>query len=102
MPAAPVHRCAKCQSRSFTATNLLGNALDPGLPGMIVVAAFLASAFWPRKARYLSAQAFPGIVYALIAVFVASTVSSIAGFAFSALCGALLFHLMDSPVYACT
>jgi uncharacterized membrane protein YfcA len=30
---------------------------------------------------------------------VASTVSSIAGFAFSALCGALLFHLMDSPVY---
>jgi uncharacterized membrane protein YfcA len=36
----------------------------------------------------------------LIAVFVASTISSIAGFAFSALCGALLFHLMDSPVYA--
>src|SRR5260370_23615846 len=33
-------------------------------------------------------------------VFAASTVSSIAGFAFSALCGALLFHLMDSPVYA--
>jgi uncharacterized membrane protein YfcA len=31
---------------------------------------------------------------------VASTVSSIAGFAFSALCGAMLFHLMDSPVYA--
>ena len=36
----------------------------------------------------------------LLAVLVASTVSSIAGFAFSALCGAMLFHLMDSPVHA--
>ena len=36
----------------------------------------------------------------LAAILVASTVSSIAGFAFSALCGALLFHLMDSPIYA--
>ena len=32
--------------------------------------------------------------------FVASTVSSIIGFAFSALCGALLFHVIDNPVYA--
>jgi uncharacterized protein len=40
-----------------------------------------------------------GVAVSLIAVFVASTISSIAGFAFSALCGALLFHLMDSPVY---
>src|SRR5262249_36136509 len=37
---------------------------------------------------------------ALIAVLLASTASSIAGFAFSALCGALLFHLMDSNVDA--
>jgi uncharacterized membrane protein YfcA len=48
----------------------------------------------------LSAQGIHGIAYALIAVFVASTVSSIAGFAFSALCGAMLFHVMDSPVSA--
>jgi uncharacterized protein len=40
------------------------------------------------------------IAAALLAVLLASTASSIAGFAFSALCGALLFHLMDSPVYA--
>src|SRR4029077_3895834 len=42
----------------------------------------------------------PAVALTLIAVFVASTVSSIAGFAFSALCGALLFHVIDSPVYA--
>jgi len=48
----------------------------------------------------LSAQGIHGVAAVLIAVFVASTVSSIAGFAFSALCGALLFHLTDSPVYA--
>lgn len=36
----------------------------------------------------------------LMAVLLASTVSSIIGFAFSALCGALLFHLIDNPVYA--
>ena len=36
----------------------------------------------------------------MLAVFAASTVSSIAGFAFSALCGAMLFHIMESPVRA--
>jgi uncharacterized membrane protein YfcA len=41
-----------------------------------------------------------GVTACLIAILLASTISSIAGFAFSALCGALLFHLMDSPVYA--
>ena len=59
---------------------------------------------WPRLSGRGRCSAVgagcPGVVYALIAVFAASTVSSIAGFAFSALCGALLFHLMDSPVYA--
>jgi len=48
----------------------------------------------------LTAQGIPGVAYALVAVFVASIVSSIAGFAFSALCGAMLFHVMDSPVAA--
>jgi uncharacterized protein len=37
-------------------------------------------------------------VLCLAAVFVASTMSSIAGFAFSAICGALLFHLLERPV----
>lgn len=35
----------------------------------------------------------------LTAVFVASTLSSIAGFAFSAICGAMLFHLLERPVH---
>jgi len=40
------------------------------------------------------------ITAALLAVFVASAVSSVTGFAFSALTGAILFHLLDSPLYA--
>ncbi len=50
------------------------------------------------EAVMLSVHGVEGI--AMIVVLVASTVSSIAGFAFSALCGALLFHLIESPVYA--
>lgn len=34
----------------------------------------------------------------LMAVFIAALLSSVAGFAFSALCGALLFHLFNAPV----
>jgi hypothetical protein len=40
------------------------------------------------------------IMVALLGVFVASAVSSVTGFAFSALSGAILFHLLDSPIYA--
>lgn len=43
---------------------------------------------------------FPSDAIAVAGILIASTVSSIAGFAFSALCGALLFHVMKSPVYA--
>ena len=39
-----------------------------------------------------------GLAVSLLRVFCASTISSIAGFAFSAL-AAPCFHLMDSPVY---
>lgn len=34
----------------------------------------------------------------MIAIFLASTLSSIAGFAFSAICGGMLFHLTKDPV----
>jgi uncharacterized protein len=34
----------------------------------------------------------------LLAIFVSATLSSVAGFAFSAICGALLFHLLGKPV----
>jgi uncharacterized protein len=39
-------------------------------------------------------------LWTMAAVFTAAAVSSIAGFAFSAICGAVLFHLLDDPVYA--
>jgi uncharacterized membrane protein YfcA len=38
-------------------------------------------------------------LWAMAAVFVAALTSSIAGFAFSAICGAMLFHLLDDPVH---
>jgi uncharacterized membrane protein YfcA len=36
--------------------------------------------------------------WAMPAIFVAAFASSIAGFAFSAICGAILFHLIDDPL----
>lgn len=78
---------------------LLANAADPGLLGMILVG-ILGLGLLTAEGAILSARGIPGVAYVLTAVLVASTVSSIAGFAFSALCGAMLFHLMDSPVYA--
>jgi uncharacterized membrane protein YfcA len=76
----------------------LGLTGDPSPLAMIVVAV-AGIGFLVAEGAVLSAQGAHGIVYAMIAEFAASTVSSIAGFAFSALCGALLFHLMDTPVY---
>ena len=77
----------------------LGTAADPGPVSMIIIG-ILGLGFLVTEGAVLSAQGVQGVAIALIAVFAASTISSIAGFAFSALCGALLFHLMDSPVYA--
>ena len=37
-------------------------------------------------------------LWAMAAIFVAAFASSIAGFAFSAICGAILFHLIDDPL----
>jgi len=37
-------------------------------------------------------------VYVLLAILLAATLSSVAGFAFSAICGALLVHLMNGPL----
>lgn len=40
------------------------------------------------------------VVPITLAIFAASLVSSVAGFAFSAICGALLLHIVDEPVRA--
>jgi uncharacterized membrane protein YfcA len=77
----------------------MGQAVDPERLRTIVVG-IVGLGILIAEGIVLSAQGPGGVAFSLIAVFVASTISSIAGFAFSALCGALLFHLMDSPVYA--
>jgi len=41
-----------------------------------------------------------GSAWIMLAVFAAALISSIAGFAFSAICGAMLFHLVDDPLQA--
>jgi uncharacterized membrane protein YfcA len=69
------------------------------VPSSAVLIGVLGLGLLIAEGAVLSARGVPGVVAVLIAVFMASTVSSIAGFAFSALCGALLFHLTDSPVY---
>jgi uncharacterized membrane protein YfcA len=77
----------------------LGRVVESGALSTLVAGA-LGLGFLIVEATVLSARGVEGAAFVLIAVFAASTISSIAGFAFSALCGALLFHLMDSPVYA--
>jgi uncharacterized protein len=47
-----------------------------------------------------SGLAMPISPWVALAIFAAATVSSIAGFAFSAICGAMLFHLVARPVNA--
>jgi uncharacterized protein len=37
-------------------------------------------------------------IWVMLAIFAAATVSSVAGFAFSAICGAMLFHLVENPI----
>jgi uncharacterized protein len=77
----------------------VGHATAPGSLNAVFVG-ILGVGFLIVEGAVLSTQGVRGAAAVLIAVFVASTVSSIAGFAFSALCGAVLFHLTDSPIYA--
>ena len=77
----------------------LGYVVDVGLPNSAIIGV-LGLGLLVAEGMVLSAQGTAHVVLPLLAVLVASTVSSIAGFAFSALCGAMLFHLMDSPVHA--
>jgi len=76
-----------------------GQTAEPGTLSTAIVG-ILGLGFLIAEAAVMSAHGAQDAVFVLIAVFLASTISSIAGFAFSALCGALLFHLMNSPVYA--
>jgi uncharacterized membrane protein YfcA len=84
--------------KQLVQTGRLSLGLVAGLGTATV--AVVGIVFLLAEGAVLTAQGIPGVAYALVAVFVAATVSSIAGFAFSALCGAMLFHVMDSPVGA--
>ena len=64
----------------------LPSILALGAIGLMVLAAAKTSSFGGPSLEDLGA------------VFVASTLSSIAGFAFSAICGAMLFHLINNPI----
>ena len=72
---------------------------DPSLTSSIIVGT-VGLGLLITEATMLSLRGDQRAAVPLLAILIAATLSSIAGFAFSALCGALLFHLMDSPVYA--
>lgn len=65
-----------------------------GLPSILALGAIGLMVLAATKASSCGGPSIDG----LGAVFLASTLSSIAGFAFSAICGAMLFHLLDNPV----
>jgi uncharacterized protein len=65
-----------------------------------LVAGGLIASLLMVEGAVLSLHGQGSTVVPLAMVLLASTVSSIIGFAFSALCGALLFHVIDNPVYA--
>lgn len=69
-----------------------GNAFAAYRAGMILLAAYVV--------LLTKVGPMPGTLWTMLAVFAAALVSSVAGFAFSAICGALLFHLVGDPVHA--
>jgi uncharacterized membrane protein YfcA len=76
-----------------------GRCADPGLLNAVIIVT-LGLGFVIAEGAMLSLHGQNRAAIALMAILIASAAASIAGFAFSAMCGALLFHLMDSPVYA--
>jgi uncharacterized protein len=68
------------------------------LPVVFVPVALASVAMVVLYSRLLSLAGMPTTALALMAVMVASTISSIAGFAFSPICGAILLQIMNDPV----
>jgi uncharacterized membrane protein YfcA len=77
----------------------LSQPVGPGMLSTAIVGA-LGLGLLVMESAVLSAQGIHSGAESLMAILAASTVSSIAGFAFSAISGAMLFHIMDSQVYA--
>ena len=72
-----------------------------GQSGTLLIASFTVSGAAVLVIAYamlLSSQGVPASALALSAVLFAATLSSIVGFAFSAICGAMLLHIVPDPV----
>ena len=78
----------------------LGSQLAAAPAMNTVVACALIACLLMVEGAFLSLHGHWNSVVPMLMVLAASAVSSIIGFAFSALCGALLFHVIDSPIYA--
>jgi uncharacterized membrane protein YfcA len=79
----------------------LSTLVDPRLPGQInrLALCIIGMLSLAAYATWLGALTpTEHSLWIILAIFVAALVSSIAGFAFSAICGAMLFHLIDDPV----
>ena len=63
-----------------------------------IAMALVSAAILVAYATLLPRDSLPSTVPALCAVLLASTLSSIAGFAFSAICGVMLLHMMSDPL----
>lgn len=68
-----------------------------GRAGLVVVGLALLLLI---NALSVAAGPVERVVPIMVAVFVAALVSSVAGFAFSAICGAMLLHVIDEPLRA--
>jgi uncharacterized protein len=67
-------------------------------PIAAIAMALVSAAILIAYAALLPRDNLPASVPALGAVLLASTLSSIAGFAFSAICGVMLLHMMSDPL----
>lgn len=81
-----------------TVARLTAHLLDYRISQPALMIAVNGAALVLGYSVLLSRAGIPASVTALFAVLLASTLSSIAGFAFSAICGAILLHLMDDQV----
>lgn len=76
-----------------------GRVTDPSLVNAVVIGS-VGLGFLIAEFSMLSWQGHRGAATPLMAILLASAASSNAGLAFSALCGAVLFLLVDNPVDA--
>jgi uncharacterized membrane protein YfcA len=98
MAAITFHTGLNGQPAGSSFARCVGALGARALRNCIPVIAVAGLSITAAEGLLLSQYGAPNAAVFLVAILVASTISSIVGFAFSALCGAVLFHLVDSPV----